>query len=332
MANKLQELSAEMADLVEGSAESVLRVEARRRLPATGIVWSENLIVTAHHVVEFDEDISIGLADGNRVDAQLVGRDPRNDLALLRVDASLTPANWAKANGVRVGHLVLALGRPRQNINATLGLVSGVVSADGAKRRRKMMKVRFEQRMQGGMKEWKGRKRRKRIRWDADGIGMVLGGGFIRTDVVMYPGFSGGPLLGAAGGVHGMNTSGFGAGASMAIPVATIGKSVTALLQDGKIETGYLGVGVQTAQLPHAVAEQLDQEAGLLIVSVEADSPAAQAGMLVGDILTVLDAESIADVDELQALLARTAAGSEVKTQYVRGGELLEGSVTVGSN
>lgn len=332
MTNKLQAFSDEMADLVEGAAASVLRVEARRRLPATGIAWSEDLIVTAHHVVETDEDIGIGFADGGRVNAELVGRDPRHDLALLRVESTLSPANWAEAQGLRAGNLVLALGRPRQNINATLGLVTGVVSAE---RRRKRMKLKFEKGRKGGMKqwkgEWKGRKWRKRLFWDGGGMGFAPGG-FIRSDVLMYPGFSGGPLLGADGAIHGMNTSGFGAGASLALPVAAIAKSVAALLQDGKIASGYLGVGVQAAALPAPVAEELDQEAGLLIVSIEPDSPAAQAGALVGDILTALADEPVEEIDELQALLARIPVGSEVNTQYVRGGVLQEGRVRIGAN
>ena len=331
MANKLQEFSEEMADLVEGAAASVLRVEARRRLPATGIAWSEGLIVTANHVVEFDDDIGVGLADGSRAKAELVGRDPRRDLALLRVEQSLRPANWATAQALRAGNLVLALGRPRQNISATLGVVTGVVSAEW---RRERMKVMFEKGMKRGKKqwkgEWKGRKWRKRRFWGG-GMG-IAPGGFIRSDVLMYPGFSGGPLLGADGAVHGMNTSGFRAGASLAMPAADIAKSVAALLQDGKIETGYLGIGVQTAALPAPVAAELDQEAGLLIVSIEPDSPAANSGALVGDILTALADEPVEEVDDLQVLLAGIPVGSEAKTQYVRGGVLQAGSVVIGAN
>ena len=331
MANMLQQLSDDMAGLVEKTADSVLRVDARRRLPATGIAWSENLVVTAHHVLERDEDISVGAPDGGRLSAELVGRDPRHDFALLRVDESLKPAEWAGAEGLRVGNLVLALGRPRQHINATLGMVTAVLSADGSRRRREKMKLRFEKRMKGGEAEWKGRKWRRRFMRDADGMGLLLGNGFIRSDITMYPGFSGGPLLDAGGSVQGMNTSGFAGGMSIAVPYAIIAESVAALLEHGKIPSGYLGVGLQTAQLPEAVAQRLEQEAGLLIVSVEADSPAAGAGLLVGDILTALDDESTEDVDELQSLLARQAIGAEIKAQYARGGELQEGRVIIGS-
>ncbi|MDE2855795.1 MAG: trypsin-like peptidase domain-containing protein [Chloroflexota bacterium] len=327
MANVLEQLSQEMADLVEGAAESVLRVEARRRLPATGIAWSDNLIVAAHHAVEFEDDISVGTADGQRLSAALLGRDPRLDLALLRVDASLKPANWAEHDELRAGQLALALGRPRQKIRASLGIVTGLVGAADAKRHIKRMKAQF---WKGEKKQWKGRKWRKRLAWEGGGWPLALAGGVILSDVTMYPGFSGGPLLGVDGSVYGMNTSGFPGGASTAIPLGSIRKSVAALLATGKIQTGYLGIGVQTAQLPDGVAAALGQEAGLLIVSIEAGSPAAAAGLLVGDILTALGGEAIEHVDELQVLLTRLDVGGETATQFVRGGEVQAGSVVIG--
>lgn len=331
MASILQELSDDMADLTEGAAPSVLRVDARRRLPATGIAWSEDLVVTAHHVVERDDDISIGLPDGGRANAELIGRDPRHDLALLRVDAGLQAAQLAEADSLRVGNLALALGRPRQRVKASLGVVSGLVTPGDARRRRRRMKRMFAQQAVGGKREWKKRAWMKKAAWKADGWERLLAGNIIQTDLTMYPGFSGGPLLAADGRVHGLNTSGFGGGVSVALPISTIRKSVAALLADGKIQSGYLGISVQSALLPEAIAEALGQEAGLLIVSVEPESPAAAAGMLVGDILTALQGEPLEDVDELQVLLARLEVGSEVTSSIVRGGELRAGSVVVGA-
>ncbi len=330
MTNTLQQLSDDMANVIEGAAPSVLRVDARRRLPATGIAWSEELIVTAHHVVESEDHISIGLPDGSRVDASLIGRDPHNDLALLRADSNLSPANWATDDSLRVGNLALALGRPGQKVKATQGIASGLVSPDDIKRRRekfRTMKMAYS----------RGRKRRRRARMESQGDFFDRGGwlrgladGYIQTDVTMYPGFSGGPLLSVEGAVHGMNTSGFSQGVSIAIPVATIRRSVGALLADGKIQRGHLGIGVQEARLPDKVAETLEQDTGLLIVSVDANSPAAQAELMVGDILTALDQSAIEHVDELQLLLTKLAGGREVSMGYVRGGEYHDGSVIVG--
>ncbi len=330
MANMLQQLSAGMADLVEARAESVLRVDARRRLPASGTAWSENLIVCAHHAVEFEDDISIGTAEGERLRAALIGRDPRIDLALLRVDAPLKPAEWAPHAELRTGNLVIALGRPRQDIRASLGIIAGLAGSTDAKRQIRRMKAQFWGNMKGGKKGWKGRKWRKRLAWEGGGWALALSGGLIHTDLTMYPGFSGGPLLGVDGKVYGMNTSGFPGGVSAAIPLASISESVAALLSKGKIQTGYLGIGAQTAQLPDEVAEALDQDGGLLIVSIEAGSPAAKAGLLVGDILTALDGEPVEHIDELQMMLTRLAVGADASTQFVRGGELREGVVVIG--
>ena len=332
MADTLQQLSNEMAELVGGATASVVQVDARRRLPATGIAWSDNLIVTAHHVVETDDDIGIGLPDGGRVSAELIGRDPRSDLALLRVQAALQPSNWADADELRVGNLVLALGRPRQQVKASLGIVSGLVSPADSGRRRERMRAVMQKRGPGRRPE-RRRKRwqRQMMREIGGGLGLVQAGGLIQVDLTMYPGFSGGPLVGAAGKVHGMNTSGFGGGFGVAIPIVALSKSVETLLEHGEIHSGYLGIGVQSAQLPAAVAEALAQETGLLVVSIEAESPAAAAGMLVGDILTTLADTPVEDVDELQLLLSRLEVGVTVKTGYVRGGEQRQGAVTIGA-
>lgn len=331
MTKLLGNISSEMAALVEEASPSVLRVEARRRLPATGIAWAENLVITAHHAVEIEDDISIGRPDGGRLAAQLLGRDPRNDLALLRVKGALAPAKLTGDGDLRVGNLALALGRPRQQVKATLGIVSGLVNPGELNRRRRRMKRAFAK-GKGDKRAWKQNnwKWKKWMAWEGEGWGMLLADRFIQTDVTMYPGFSGGPLLGLDGAVRGMNTSGFGGGVSAAVPVDVLRQSVAALLSDGVIKTGYLGIGVQTAQLPDGVAESLDQEAGLLIVSIEAGSPAAEARMLVGDTLTALADEPVEHIDDLQVMLARLDLGSAVGTRFVRGGEIHDGSIVIG--
>ena len=325
--SQIQTISQEIAELVSEAAPAVLQVDARRRLPATGIAWSEDLIVTAHHVVETEDDILVGMADGSQIAATLLGRDPHNDLALLRVDGSLTPANWAANDGLRIGNLALAVARPGQNIKATQGIVSGLMSPADVQRGRQTMRVG----MQAGKRGRRDGRRQRPRRAIAREWGRALSGGFIQTDVTMYPGFSGGALMGADGAVHGMNTSGFMRGISVAIPVSSIRQSVSTLLEDGSIQQGFLGIGVQDARLPESAAEALDQDNGLLIVSVEADSPASRASLMVGDILTALDGQAIEHVDELQLLLTRLAVDSEVAAGYVRGGEIQERGVVIGA-
>src|SRR6184192_322105 len=189
-------LSEELAGAVERASRSIVRVEARQRQAATGVVWSaDGFILTADHVLEREEDISVGLPDGRSVAAKIAGRDPGTDLALLRAEASgLTPIERSPAP--KVGHLVLAVGRPGERPTATLGIVSML---GGAARTRR-----------GGVLE-----------------------GFIRTDAAMLPGFSGGPLIDARGRLVGLNTSHFGGGAGVALPLETLERISEALAKGG---------------------------------------------------------------------------------------------------
>lgn len=314
MVDTLKALSDDMANIVETTTPAIVRVEARRRLPATGVIWSsDGLIVTANHIVERDEEIRIVTSDGTAHDATLVGRDPQNDLAVLKVAAETTPATFGANEGLKVGNLVLALGRPGGQTQATLGVVSALVGGDERTVRRARRK--------------KGRGRRGR-----GGGGMMprLVDGYIQTDVVMYPGFSGGPLVSGDGAVHGVNTSGFGRGASITVPIATIRSTVTTLQAHGKMRQGYLGVGVQPVRLAENISSELDQETGLLIVSIESDSPAAHANLLVGDIIVGMGEDSIEQLDELMALLTGNNVGASLPMQLVRGGALQTIDVTIG--
>lgn len=295
MAEFLQNLSNDLAATVENAGASIVRVEARRRQPASGIVWSaDGLIVTAHHVVERDENIRVGLPDGLVVTASLVGRDPTTDIALLRAQTSgLQPAAWAEGDSLRVGHLVVAIGRPEESVQATLGIISALDS------------------------EWR-----------------TMAGGkieqFIQTDVVMYPGFSGGALVSAAGSVVGMNSSALVRGISVTLPVAALRRVAGVLLAHGRVRRGYLGVSAQPVRLPASVAGALGQETGLLLISVEAGSPADQGGLMLGDVLVGVNGERVRHMDDLLTALSGDTVGKRIPISVVRGGKTQEVSVTVG--
>lgn len=295
MTEALQTLSQSMAGLVEQSDPKVVRVDARQRLPGSGVIWSaDGLIVTSHHVVEREEQIQIGLADGRTVNATLIGRDPGADLAVLRADASgLAAATWIDAGDLRVGHLLLALGRPGNRIQATLGIASAL----------------------GGQ-------------WRTPSGGEV--DHYLQTDVVMYPGFSGGPLVAADGRFAGVNTSALMRGVSVAIPSATIRKVVETLVTHGHMPRGYLGIGIQPVRLPDALQQSVGQETGLIVMSVDSNSPAAQAGMVQGDVLVKLDSAPVRHVDELQVLLSGERVGKPVEAQVVRAGQLQSLALTIG--
>lgn len=299
MTDVLRNLSDALAATVEKAGPTVVRVEARRRLPATGIIWSaDGTIVTAHHVVRRDEKISVGLASGEKVPATLIGRDPTTDLAVLQAEAKdLAPADWATGDDLRVGHMVLALGRPGQRVQATLGIVSALG------------------------KEWRTPAGGKVDR-------------YLQTDVVMYPGFSGGPLVGASGEVLGVNTSALLRGVSMAVPASTVGRVVETLLAHGRVRRGYLGIGIQPVRLPADAAEHLDQETGLLLTQVKPGGPAEQGGLLLGDTLVALDGKPVPHHDALAALLSGdrvgAAAADAVPVRILRAGQVQEVQVVVG--
>lgn len=283
------------ADAVERAAHGVVRVKGRRRMAASGVVWSDDgLIVTAHHVVERDEGIRVGLHDGGEMEAAVVGRDPSTDLAVLRVaETGLVPAAWADHHALRVGDAVVALARPRVGPEATLGIVSALGPA------------------------WR------------TGMGGIVDP-YLRTDVVMYPGFSGGALLDATGRVLGIVSSALWPGASVAVPTETVRRVADALLAHGRIRRGYLGVTAQPVRVPEALEGAAGARRGLLVAGVEPGSPAAEAGVLLGDVLLVLDGEPLRSVDDLLVLLGGDRVGRAMPLSFLRGGTAHEVTVTIG--
>ena len=294
MASVVEGISNELAEIVEAAGPAVVRVEGRRRLPASGIVWSDDgIVVTAHHVVERDDRIRVGLTDDKQVEAELVGRDPTTDLAVLRVEG-LEPSSVAsaQADDLSVGHLVLALGRPGRTVQATLGIVSALGTS-----------------------------------WRTAAGGTI--DRYLQTDVVMYPGFSGGPLVNGEEKVLGLNTSAL-RGVSLTIPSLTVDRVVESILAHGRVQRGYLGVGVQPVNLPEALAEELGQETGLILISVEPGSPAEAGGLTLGDTLLSVHGEPVRRLDDLLSLLSGDLVGEEVLIRILRGGEPGEQKVTVG--
>lgn len=300
----LQAYSDELAAVVAQVTRSVVRVQARQRIAGTGVIWtSDGSIVTADHVVEREENISV-VVDGTTYEAELKGRDPSTDLAVLKIktDAPLQPAQVADSKTLKQGNLVFAVGRPW---GAEAIVSGGIVSALG----------KF------GM---------------GNGWGAQFRDGLIHSDVTLYPGFSGGPLADASGRVVGINSSVLGRDLSLAIPTETVSRVAEQLLRDGRIKRGYLGVGVQKIPLQQSLQQLLaqklgsSQETGLMILQVEPETNADKAGFLPGDILVGLNGTAIARVRELNRWLATETDGRTVNARVIRGGELKEFPVTVG--
>ena len=163
--------------------------------------------------------------------------------------------------------------------------------------------------------------------WRTPGGGQV--DSFLQTDATMYPGFSGGPLVDASGRFLGLNTTALLRGMNIAVPEPTLRRIVELLVAHGRIRRGYLGVGAQPARLPQTFADQLGQETGLLLVTIETGSPAEQHGLLMGDTVISLDGEPVRHLDDLLTLLGSERLGKAVSVRIIRGGNLQEITVTI---
>ena len=219
MASPLTEFSNGLTTAVENAGASTVTVDARKRYPASGIAYAQDLVLTADHVVTREEDIKVFLPDGKSIAATIAGRDPGSDLAVLRLaEKALTGAKTAE--DVKEGHLVLALGRPTSDgMQASWGIVTSI---SGPART-----------FRGGMLDE-----------------------YIRSETTPYPGFSGGPLVNTEGEVLGLNTSGLTRGSSLTIPVKVAWKVAEALAAHGSVKRGYLGVRTQPVELPDASQQE----------------------------------------------------------------------------
>jgi S1-C subfamily serine protease len=247
--------------------------------------------------VQRDEDIKVLLDGGRAVSAKLAGRDPSTDIAVLRIEQGSSGApQFGDSTSLRLGHLVLALGRTRHgDLVASTGIIGGISG------------------------EWRNRRGGKLDQ-------------HIRLDLALYPGFSGGPLLNARGEVVGINTRGLAHGRAATVPVATVNRVVEELLEKGHIARPYLGIAMQAVEVPENMRSKLRPETrvGLLVVHVENGSPAAKAGVLLGDVLFEVRGEAVQHLDEIQDSLATAKVGDVLQIRVIRAGESKPVSITLG--
>ncbi len=290
-----KEFSEGLSAAVEKAGASTITVDARKRYPASGIAYAEDLVLTADHVVTREDNIKILLPDGKSLAATIAGRDPGSDLAVLRLaEKGLTAAKTS--DDVKVGQLVLALGRPNsEGMQASWGIVTSISGPTRTFR--------------GGMLDE-----------------------YIRTETTPYPGFSGGPLVNAEGEVLGLNTSGLTRGSSLTIPVKVAWRVAESLAAHGSVKRGYLGVRTQPVEVPEAARQALkrEQEQGLLVLWLEEGGPAEKGGLLVGDILVAISGQPVGDPDDLFSALNSDTVGKSIAVEVLRGGRPETVNVTVG--
>ena len=264
----------------------------------SGFVFTpDGFLLTNSHVVHGAGRIEVSLGDGLRYPATLIGDDPGTDLAVLRVDApDLAAAELGDSAQVRVGQLVIAIGNP---LGFESSVTAGVVSALGR-----------------SLRSSSGR----------------LIDDIIQTDAALNPGNSGGPLVTSDGRVVGVNTATIrpAQGICFAIGINTAKFVAGRLIRDGRIKRSYIGVVGQTVSLPRRVVRfhALEQERGILVLSVEPASPAAAAGVRERDIIVSLDGQRVAGIDDLQRLLTDVRIGALTRLVVLRGAEKLGIAVT----
>ena len=288
MENLLVALSNELAAAVAQAGQSVVTVHGRPRIASSGVHWQPGVIVTADHTLRREEDIRVTLPGGETVPAEIAGRDPGTDLAVLRTNADATPAVQIEPNlALQAGNLILAVGRSQDTGPvAAMGVISSV---------------------SGPWRTWRGGKVDQ----------------FLRLDVGLYPGSSGGAVVNASGQFLALATDGLSRTSTLGIPVQTIQRVVNQLLEKGHIPRGYLGIGLQPVALP-------EHRKGLIVLSVEPEAPAGKAGLVIGDVLTAIDGKPVADTDDVQAVLGSEYLGKTVAVSLIRGGVAAEVQIAIG--
>jgi S1-C subfamily serine protease len=293
-AGTLAGLSNDLAEAVARVSEAVVAIHARRRIPSSGVIWAPGTVVTASHTITRDEDISLTLPDGGTAAATLAGRDPTTDIAVLRTDSQLSPVERGDDAALQVGRLVLAVGRPGPAVTASLGIISAV----------------------GG--EWRT--------WQGGRVDR-----FVRLDLSVYDGFSGGPLVETGGRVLGLNTSGLSRALAVSLPAVTVDRVAGELARKGHVSRGYLGLAVQPVRLPDPLRRKLGMGGtmGLVIINLEPGGPADRAGLLLGDIITGLDEREVEDPSDILSVLGPEAVGKQANLRVLRAGEPRSMAVTI---
>jgi S1-C subfamily serine protease len=287
----LTELSTQMADAVAAVASSVVQVQGRR--PASGLVYADGVVVTTIHALGREDGLRVRRHDGQTFDGELAGWDPTTNLAVLRVTGLDLPAVVPATAPARVGHLALAIARSWSNsVTASAGIVSVIGGPLRTGRHRAIDQV-------------------------------------IRTTAPMHDGFAGGAFVDTAGGLLGIATAAAIRGLGVIIPTAIVWKTVATVVEHGRIRRGYLGIAGQPVTLPDVQRAEGRAEA-LLIVGVTDGSPAAAAGLLVGDVLVALDAKPVESPQDLMDRLLETQIGRPASLRVLRGGAVVDVAVTVG--
>ncbi len=294
MTTELTTFSNQLADIVADAAPSVVQVQGRRR-PASGLVYADDVVLTTARALGREDGLHVRRDDGATLDAELAGWDPTTGLAALRVPNLGRKPFTASSAPARVGNLAVAVARSWSNaVTASAGLVSVIGGPLPTGRRRAIDQV-------------------------------------IRTSAPMHDGFAGGAFLDTSGQLLGVATAASIRGLGVVIPSAIAWKTAATVIEHGSLKRGYLGIAGQPVALPaNQRGGSDDREEALLVVGVTSGSPAAVAGILVGDVMLDFDAHPISSPEDLLDLLVGDRVGRDVEVRVLRGGAVSNVKVTVG--
>ena len=279
----LQSLSEAIVGVAENVSPQVVRV-ASDCGAGTGVIWDkEGHILTCNHLVGGLEEAEITATDGVVHEGKVVGRDPDTDIAIVSIQGGASPIGLGDSGGLKVGQFVMAFANPA---GRQPGLTSGIITS-----------------VSGHVGRWGG----------------SLQGSLILTDAKLNPGYSGGPLVDANGHMIGFDVAYF-ARRGVAIPVNTVKAVAEKLIKDGKIRKAFLGVVTQGIELPDDISTRADvkQSSGMLVMSVEADSPAKKAGVALGDVIIGIGGTKVGDHSDLVGTLTDAAIGQPTELTLLR--------------
>lgn len=292
----LSEFSRELVSLVERVASGVVAVRSAAYRVVSGVCLSENLIAIPEHELKRTDQVPVVLRDGTQVNATILGRDQSVDVAVLRTDGTaLRPLPAADVESVKPGTLAAVVG---MTIDVGPSSSLGTIGAVGGPRRT----------------------------WRAGRLSH-----FIRLDANVYPSQSGAAVVNTNGELIGMASTALLRHAAVALPLATLQRVADELVKSGRIRRGYLGVGVEEVPIPEFLREKLgvDAHSGLMLLTVEPGSPAANAGLQLGDIILSLDKQATSSPEELQEALRGDAVGRTLEAVLIRAGNVLSASIHI---
>ena len=290
-------LSQSLVKLVEETSGGVVAVKGAPYRVVSGVSLREDLIAVADHSLRREGRVSIQASHSQSGTAVILGREPSLDVAFLKTEGvTLTPLAVSDAGSFRAGMLAAVIGMT-MDVGPSVSL--GVLGAVGGPRR-----------------TWRG--------------GTL--DSFLRLDVNLYPSQSGAAVVDVDGKLIGMATPGLSRHSTLAVPMTTLQRISEELLREGRIRHGYLGVGLQPVAILKSLRDKhgIEAESGLIVLSIESDSPAEQAGLQLGDVLIAIGGKALEDVEDLQSLLRGDAVGKTVRANLLRGGEPVEVDITIG--